>query len=91
MTKVVHKYTRGTGEIVGFEAPWRLDVYRPNDPDPRTPWLNAVTERKMATGPNDVSPAHAIYPSGYDAACSCCWLNIQHTEDMHARKTGKSR
>lgn len=35
---------------------------------------------------DDTSPYHLMYPTGYDARCSYCWLNIAHSEDAHAER-----
>lgn len=40
----------------------------------------------MVAGPNDTSPYHHTYPTGYDEHCSCCWLNIPHSEELHWQK-----
>lgn len=38
------------------------------------------------TGPDDYSPVHHTYPTGYDSRCGWCWLGVTHSEDEHARK-----
>lgn len=73
----------GQSEILRFELPWRVERYTPADGRP------AVIEREMCTGPLDDSPHHSTYPTGYDSACSCCWLNIPHTEAKHRACLGE--
>ena len=36
----------------------------------------------VCTGTSDTSPGQM----DYHPECSCCWLNIAHTEDYHALK-----
>lgn len=78
----VHQYQYGTSEVVGFDAPWRREVYRPFQVHPKEPWNAAVRERCMATGPSDATPR---YRGRYHSDCSCCYLNITHSEAQHAR------
>lgn len=73
----------GTWEILGYEGPWRLEIYRPHDPSPREPWNHAIRERHMCDGPGDESPAHGYGPGEYVPECGACWLNIPHTERHH--------
>jgi len=80
--KVVHTYTYGTSEIVGYRSPWRIEIYRPFNPHPKEPWNAEVTERCMALNAADTSPRHDKSVR-YDSACSCCYLNITHTEALH--------
>lgn len=43
-------------------------------------------ESCFVAGPNDVSDRHDHgIGRGYNAECSCCWLNFTHTKDAHAR------
>jgi len=35
------------------------------------------------TGPEDTSPVHSTYPTGYDSRCGWCYLNANHTQDEH--------
>lgn len=71
----------GAWEVTGYDGPWRRELYHPDDG--RRP----IEERSMCTGRDDRSPHHATYPTGYDARCGCCWLNIPHTEAFHAKET----
>lgn len=32
---------------------------------------------------DDDSPAHRMYPTGYDHRCSWCWLGAAHSEAAH--------
>lgn len=90
VTSRYHRYTYGTTEIVGFTAPWRMEVYRPFEANPREPWNAAITERCMALGADDASPHHDK-GSHYDARCPCCYLNITHTQALHAARTMTDR
>lgn len=56
----------------------RIDQYAADDG--RTP----VSEHVFAADLHDDSPQHATYPTGYDAACSCCWLGFAHSDRCHA-------
>jgi hypothetical protein len=38
------------------------------------------------TGPDDFSPDHVTYPTGYDERCGWCWLGGAHSVDEHARR-----
>lgn len=82
----VHRYTYGTSEVVGYDAPWRREIYRPFEVHPKEPWNAAVNERSMATGPDDATPRHDKVRD-YDAHCSCCYLNITHTQALHGQRT----
>lgn len=79
---VTHTYKYGTATVEGFEGPWRMEIYRPNDGN------RPARERTMVTGPNDDSPRHNKMNygegAGYDSRCSCCYLNITHSERKHA-------
>lgn len=81
---VTHRTEYGTFEVAvePFESPWRTDRYTPHREGSKS-----VLERRMADGPKDESAPHAMYPNGYDSRCSCCYLNIPHTENLHTRKT----
>ncbi len=40
--------------------------------------------RRFATGRDDTSPKYAHWEGlNYDAKCSCCWLGLSHTTDLH--------
>jgi len=80
-----HQYKYGAAEIVGFDAPWRREIYRPINVAPNEPWNAAINERCMATGPDDDSPRQSM--AGYHSACSCCYLGITHTTALHGRNT----
>lgn len=85
--KLTGKY--GTAEIVRFNGPWRIHVYRPHVVPPNEPWNAAVYERVMAVDVYDGSEVHDKSHGGherghgYDADCSCCYLNITHTHQKH--------
>lgn len=67
----------GTIEVIGYEAPWRREIFSWDDePEQR------FFEKAMTDDPHDVSKHHSIY-LGYHPKCSCCWLNIPHTENYH--------
>lgn len=87
---VTHTYKYGTATVVGFDGKWRAEVYRPFAVNPREPWNAEVYERVMSDGEHDDSPRHETYPTGYDSRCSCCWLNISHTEMVHAGRVANS-
>jgi len=80
----------GTTEIIGFEAPWRTEIYRPFEVHPREPWNREIRERTMALGPRDVSPGHNR-SDDYNSKCPCCYLNISHTSDLHADRVGRTK
>lgn len=87
----VHAYKYGTAETVAIEGAYRIEIYRPREVSPREPWNAAVRERCMVTGPTDATPRHdKSQAGGYSADCSACWLNITHSEAVHARATGKA-
>jgi hypothetical protein len=78
----------GTIEILGFRGPWRIERYRTDGSwtlEGRRPY---VDEKSMCASHDDTTPRHPIY-GGYDADCSCCWLNITHTEAKHRRCVGE--
>jgi hypothetical protein len=83
---VTHTYKYGTAAVAGFEGPWRLETYQPNDGS------RPVQERTMVASHADYSPRHnkATYGEGaaYDSKCSCCYLNITHSERKHAACIG---
>jgi len=72
----------GTAEIIGYEAPWRIEIYRPFKVHPAEPWNREVRERIMAVDASDASTRHDKMNS-YSSECSCCYLNISHTVDLH--------
>lgn len=78
----------GAIEIVGYEGPWRLEIYRPYTVPKNEPWNATIRERSMATGANDDTPRHDM--SDYNPECSCCWLNITHTDALHVARTKKA-
>lgn len=81
--------TYGTAEIVGFNGPWRIEVYRPHQVHPLEPWNAEVRERVMAADHADATTRHDKSTSGgYDSRCSCCYLNISHTVAKHAASVG---
>lgn len=45
----------------------------------------------MGTNPKDSSGLHLTYPTGYDAKCSPCWLNIPHTNALHDERVNGRR
>ncbi len=81
----VHTYHYGTAEIVAFAGPWRIHVYRPFEVHPSEPWNREIRERVMARDVYDDTPMHDKI-TGYNADCSCCYLNITHTEACHATR-----
>ena len=82
--RATHDLHYGRIEVHAYDHPWRDERYVPHDGS------RPVWERIMSAGPDDVSTRHAIYPSGYDSACSCCYLGISHTEDKHRACGGKA-
>lgn len=40
----------------------------------------------FVAGPDDDTPSHLTYPTGYDGACGWCWLNANHSDAAHAAK-----
>lgn len=56
---------------------------------PKEPWNAEVRERCMALGPTDVTPRHDKMEH-YSSQCSCCYLNITHTQALHAARLGNS-
>jgi hypothetical protein len=42
------------------------------------------SDRCHVAGPDDFSPVHHTYPTGYDSECSWCWLGHTHSEEAHA-------
>jgi hypothetical protein len=85
--RIRHQY--GEVEIVGFDGVWRREIYRPFEVHPSEPWNREIHESAMALNHSDTTPHHSKYPTGYNSKCSCCYLNITHTEALHARKVGK--
>lgn len=79
----------GTWEVVGYDGGRRREIYRPHEVHPKEPWNKEIHESAMCLNHEDVTPHHAVYPSGYNAECSCCWLNIPHTEALHQAKVAK--
>lgn len=84
--RIAYKY--GVAETLGYERTEggsyiREHRYTPNDGG------RPVVERVFCAGPDDASPMHSTYPTGYDSKCSCCYLNITHTDALHERRTGK--
>lgn len=90
VSPVVHELTYGTLVVGRFEHPWRVDVYRPKNPQKYASGRveSEIVEKTMAAGPGDKSSRHSTYPTGYDSRCSCCYLNITHTEELHAKEIG---
>lgn len=41
------------------------------------------------TGPDDVSPDHVTYPTGYDERCGWCWLGGAHSDAEHDRRVSE--
>ena len=78
----VHTYQYGTATIISFAGPWRYHDYRPFEVHPKEPWNAVVRERVMACDVYDDTPMHDKQ-SSYDADCSCCYLNITHTQAKH--------
>ena len=76
--------TYGTIEVIGYERPYRIERYTPNDGRP------AVIERRFSAGPDDTSGPRSVYPSGYDSRCSCCYLGFSHTEAAHEKSSGNN-
>lgn len=37
-------------------------------------------------GPDDTTPGHVTYPTGYDSRCGWCYLGAPHTTAAHAAK-----
>lgn len=37
------------------------------------------------TGPDDQSPIHLTYPTGYRSECGWCYLGANHSDDEHDR------
>lgn len=77
---------KGHRIVLGYEligAHWyRTSEYHPDDggkPSIDGQWCCYRT---------DVSPSHATYPSGYNAACGWCYGGYSHTENEHARQVG---
>ena len=53
-------------------------------------WSETGTiDRFFAAGNDDFSPLHDR-SDGYDPNCSCCWLNISHTQALHAQRVAGS-
>ena len=42
------------------------------------------------TGPDDMSPTHVTYPTGYDDRCGWCWLGGPHSQDEHAARVARA-
>lgn len=64
-------------EPVGRER--RAELWKSNDGE----WH---WETSFAAGPKDISDRHDKgIGRGYNAECSCCYLNFSHTKDAHAR------
>lgn len=61
----------------------RLDAWTPFRKD-----AEAGHDRILCAGTTDDS---AIHQHGYDASCSCCWLNIAHTSALHAQRIQKAQ
>lgn len=83
-----HAMRYGTNVAGPYHAPWRHDTYTSRDGG------RPVIERRMAAGPDDQTAPHGklnygytpeerAAGHGYDARCSCCWLNISHTRAKH--------
>lgn len=72
---------------------WRDDTYTPRTDSKHEYDRRPKVEPAMATGPDDDSNRHdkmnSSYGGKYDPECSCCWLNITHTERKHAQCVGK--
>ena len=98
---VVLTYAYGTAEIIGFDGPRRVEIYRPFVVHPREPWTAEVTERPMCLDHRDASPtvstyAHQLGETGphvraYDSRCSCCYLHINHTTALHDARIGATK
>lgn len=41
-------------------------------------------------GPNDTSPAHRTYPTGYDSRCGWCYLGANHSIAAHVQRVTES-
>lgn len=80
-----HSTKYGTFEIAagGFEGPRRFDLYTSKS------GTKPAMEGRFCAGPDDLSPPHAMYPSGYNAKCNLCWLNISHTEKAHTAQVSR--
>lgn len=77
---MIHRMIYGTLHVGAFRAPWRDDVYHPDRPEK---WqANGIVEPAMCSGSGDTSPRHDK-SANYDPRCSCCWLNITHTQAKH--------
>jgi hypothetical protein len=73
----------GTLYVGPCDGAWRRDIYVDRDG-------RRHEEGAMHAGEGDVSPRHDKLDH-YDSRCSCCWLNICHTEDRHVRDTTSAR
>ena len=72
----VIKARYGTIEVLAFEGAWRREVYTADDG-------KRYRESTMVANHRDVTPRHNKMDH-YDSRCSCCYLNITHSEAKHA-------
>lgn len=75
-------YVYGYGDIVRYTYNdryyRRIDRYTPVDGSPPVLESHACVDR------SDRSPIHDSWIGrGYDSRCSCCYLNISHTQNRH--------
>ena len=42
------------------------------------------------TDPEDASPVHTTYPTGYDDRCGWCWLGAAHSDREHDARVARS-
>lgn len=81
-----HTYTYGVGRILTYKSDgrttWRYDSFEPL-PSVQGPCGEDLV---MVLGLQDRSPIHTTYPRGYDGRCSCCYLNIPHSRDLHLQR-----
>ena len=49
----------------------------------RAVWCHVVSD-------SDVSPAHLMYPSGYDDRCGWCWLGACHSDLEHDARVARA-
>lgn len=83
----VLELTYGKAEIVGFNGPWRIEAYRPNEVHHLEPWNAEVRERVMVRDHDDATTRHDK-SADYDSRCSCCYLNISHSVAKHTASIG---